>query len=85
MNNDSSINAPSTGNTFDAWSAAAVKVGAGEQTVSAIFAESPNCTLILCDTDHRQRSRHWRNWRRRDCDPCCNRFGELWLQLWLQR
>ncbi|OJT14118.1 hypothetical protein TRAPUB_9229 [Trametes pubescens] len=34
MNNDSSINAPSTGNTFDAWSAAAVKVGAGEQTIT---------------------------------------------------
>lgn len=28
-----SINAPPTGNTFDAWQAAAVKVGASEQTV----------------------------------------------------
>ncbi|RDX48379.1 hypothetical protein OH76DRAFT_1352550 [Lentinus brumalis] len=28
-----SINAPSTGNTFDAWQAAAVKVGASEQTL----------------------------------------------------
>lgn len=29
-----SINAPATGNTFDAWSAAAVKVGAGEKTIT---------------------------------------------------
>ncbi|PIL23789.1 hypothetical protein GSI_13540 [Ganoderma sinense ZZ0214-1] len=28
-----SVNAPSTGNTFDAWQAAAVKVGASEQTL----------------------------------------------------
>lgn len=44
----SSINAPSTGNTFDAWSAAAVKVGAGEKTVCASLAEPPSSELILC-------------------------------------
>ncbi|KAI1790804.1 hypothetical protein LXA43DRAFT_473974 [Ganoderma leucocontextum] len=49
-----SINAPSTGNTFDAWQAAAVKVGASEQTlqdngpvtggIGAIATASPTAT-----------------------------------------
>lgn len=49
-----SINAPSTGNTFDAWQAAAVKVGASEQTlqdngpviggIGAVATASPTAT-----------------------------------------
>lgn len=69
-----SINAPATGNTFDNFQAAAVKIGSNEVTVSACTPFPEVLYLILFAVDSRQRLRFRECWCSCYCVPCGDSF-----------